>query len=143
MGKTEIAQPQETQKTNAYGLTEDQIKTIGDIVPTLSLEKLTPETPPIELEILNKEPKELTIVPKKGLNKDKQVILNYLDCIDQITKVKVRLFLNSASLKREIYKLAKENKFNWEHLKIYISCRYYDHEIYGNETKAYIVTKKV
>ena len=143
MGKTEIVEPKQEQPKNAFGLTEEQTKTIGDIVPTLSLDKLTPESPPIELEILMREPKELRITPKKGLNKDKEVLLNYLDCIDLITKIKVRIFLSSASLAREFYKLAKENKFNLEHIKIYIACRYYDHEIYGSETKAYIVTKKI
>lgn len=128
-------------EVNDYGLTKEQSETVKDIVPSLSLANLKPDSKAIELEILTNKPLETTITPKKGFNKDKVTTLKYLDCIDKASNMKVRLFLSSESLKREMYKIGIEHNHNLKGLFIRIGCRYYDHPAYGSDTVAYIINE--
>jgi len=118
-------------KPEDFGLTQEEAKNIKDMNPTLDLGKITPKDK-IEVEIVSEKPE---LIKYKDKVTNEEIETQSLTVIDQSDMLKKTLWLSSASLKREIFKIFQDKNV-LKGLKIIITVREYKHVKYG-DTRAY------
>jgi len=122
-------------KPEEFGLTEEDIKSVEDINPTLELSKLTPTSEPIKLKIVSTKPETVGYEDKKTKEHREELVLTVQD----VHGIKKTLWLSATSLKREMFKIAEKYP-DLKDVKILVSVREYDHPKFGT-TRAYTVNE--
>lgn len=125
---------QNTEKCEAFGLSEDEAKNVQDILPTLELGKMSVGDS-VRVKCLSESPKDIEWEDKETKKKNKTPAIEVLN---KDNGLKMSLWLSSKSLKQEFFKVFKQNKENLKGLDIVIAIEEYDHDKYG-KTRAYRV----
>lgn len=124
-------------KAEDFGLTNEEAETVQDFVPSLNLGQIEIGKS-VDLEINENETREVEFTPEGEETPKKVRVIN---CIDLLTGLEVAVWLNSKSLQREFYKIAKKYDGQIKGKVIKVAVREYEHEKYG-KTRAYTVQEK-
>lgn len=125
-------------KASDFGFTDEEIKNIKDMNPTLDLSVITPESEPFIVKVLSEKP--ITIeYPSKEKDAKEGDMVSELTLEVLYNKTKWTMWLSANSLRREIFKIFQA-KGLIKNLVLAISVRLYDHKVFGKNTRAYNVS---
>lgn len=126
-------------KPEEYGLTQEEVTKLAntpEVTLSYNLGELR-EGQKAEFTLLEPKPRQIEYEDKVTGEKRNNLVINAKDRLNGTT---VTLWLNSKSLKQQMWKASEDNNKTLKNLDVVISTRHYNHPQYGR-VKAYTVTK--